>query len=212
MWIRKVKLWEPSILFLVFPPSLEAQSPSRRTSAPPACTSSPCSRPPEKFQLFERGCACSEYPFVVAGVSWDSIALQLEPGLHQVEGVHQQNLDTSWNIARLALIVRSHRLSSIRVLNRQNCNQCLKCHKSPGLSLLLSLSWSLSLSFELSGLVSSSLCHCLSDICSKTILETCDIWDTDYNPDNWEPEFMTIFVIWQLRVTLDSIRNSCDVF
>ena len=30
----------------------------------------------------------------------------------------------------------------------------------------------------------------------KTILETCDIWDTDYNSDNWEPEFMTIFVIW----------------
>ena len=25
------------------------------------------------------------------------------------------------------------------------------------------------------------------------------------------PKFMTIFVTWQLRVTLDSIRNSCDV-
>ena len=46
----------------------------------------------------------------------------------------------------------------------------------------------------------------------KTILETCDIWHTDYNFDNWEPEFMTIFVTWQLIVTLDSIRNSCDVF
>ena len=45
----------------------------------------------------------------------------------------------------------------------------------------------------------------------KTILETCDIWDTDYNSDNWEPKFMTIFVTWQLIVTLDSIRNSCDV-
>ena len=43
------------------------------------------------------------------------------------------------------------------------------------------------------------------------ILETCDLWDIDYNSDNWEPEFMTIFVTWQLRVTLDSIRNSCDV-
>ena len=41
---------------------------------------------------------------------------------------------------------------------------------------------------------------------------TCDIWDTDYTSDNWEPEFMTIFVTWQLIVTLDSIRNSCDVF
>ena len=40
----------------------------------------------------------------------------------------------------------------------------------------------------------------------------CDVWDTDYNSDNWEPEFMTIFATWQLRVTLDSIRNSCDVF
>ena len=46
---------------------------------------------------------------------------------------------------------------------------------------------------------------------TKAILETCDIWDTDYNSDNWEPEFMTIFVTWQLIVTLDSIRNSCDV-
>jgi hypothetical protein len=38
-----------------------------------------------------------------------------------------------------------------------------------------------------------------------------DLWDTDYNSDNWEPEFMTIFVTWQLIVTLDSIRNSWDV-
>ena len=41
---------------------------------------------------------------------------------------------------------------------------------------------------------------------------TCDIWDTDNNSDNWEPESMTIFVIWQSIVTLDSIRNSCDVY
>ena len=41
----------------------------------------------------------------------------------------------------------------------------------------------------------------------KTVLETCDIWDTEYNSDNWEPELMT----WQLIVTLDSIHNSCDV-
>ena len=60
----------------------------------------------------------------------------------------------------------------------------------------------------------------LYDICSewwgdltwpKKPLRCCDIWDTDYNTDNWEPEFMTIFVFWQLIVTLDSIRNSCDV-
>ena len=44
------------------------------------------------------------------------------------------------------------------------------------------------------------------------ILETCGLWDIDYNSDNWELEFMTIFVTWQLRVTLDSIHNSCDVF
>ena len=46
----------------------------------------------------------------------------------------------------------------------------------------------------------------------RAILETCEIWDTDYNFDNWEPGFMTICVTWQLRVTLDSIRNSCDVW
>ena len=46
----------------------------------------------------------------------------------------------------------------------------------------------------------------------RAILETCDIWDTDYNSDKWGPEFMKIFATWQLRVTLDSIRNSCDVY
>ena len=40
----------------------------------------------------------------------------------------------------------------------------------------------------------------------------CEIWDIGYNSDNWEPEFMIIFVIWQSIVTLDSIRNSCNVF
>ena len=37
-------------------------------------------------------------------------------------------------------------------------------------------------------------------------------WNIDYNSDNWEPECMIIFMTWQLRVTLDSIRNNCDVF
>ena len=45
----------------------------------------------------------------------------------------------------------------------------------------------------------------------KDKLVTFDIWDTDYDFDNWEPEFMRIFVTRQLRVTLDSIRKSCDV-
>ena len=43
------------------------------------------------------------------------------------------------------------------------------------------------------------------------IKEICDIWDTDYNSDNWELEFLTIFVTWHLRLTVDSIRNSCHV-
>ena len=46
---------------------------------------------------------------------------------------------------------------------------------------------------------------------TKTILETCGIWDTHNNSENWEPEFLKICVTWQSRVTLDSIRNSCDV-
>ena len=32
------------------------------------------------------------------------------------------------------------------------------------------------------------------DHLQRAILVTCDIWDTDYIPDNWEPEFMTIIV------------------
>ena len=46
----------------------------------------------------------------------------------------------------------------------------------------------------------------------RAILVTCDIWDTDFISDNWGPEFLTTCVTWQLRVTLDRIRNSCDVF
>ena len=46
------------------------------------------------------------------------------------------------------------------------------------------------------------------DNSNKDNPETCDIWDTDNNSDDWEPETMTIFVIWQLIVTQDSIRNS----
>ena len=41
---------------------------------------------------------------------------------------------------------------------------------------------------------------------TNTTLETCDVWGTDYNSDIWEPEFLTIFVTWQLRAPLDSIR------
>ena len=46
------------------------------------------------------------------------------------------------------------------------------------------------------------------------IQETCGLCDIDYNSDNWETEFMTISVTWQLRVTLDSIYscNFCEVY
>ena len=47
---------------------------------------------------------------------------------------------------------------------------------------------------------------------SIIIIATCGLWDIDYNSDNWETDFMTILVTWQLRVTLDSIHNSCNVF
>ena len=45
----------------------------------------------------------------------------------------------------------------------------------------------------------------------RATLVTCDIWDTDYISGNWGLDFLKIFVTWQSRVTLDSIRNSCDV-
>ena len=55
------------------------------------------------------------------------------------------------------------------------------------------------------------LCTSIREQPKGAIIGTCDIWDTDNNTDNWEPGFMTIFVTWQLIVTLYSIRNSCDV-
>ena len=56
------------------------------------------------------------------------------------------------------------------------------------------------------------LCTSIREHPKGAIIGICDIWDTDYNTDNWEPGLMTIFVTWQLIVTLDSIRNSCDVY
>ena len=32
-----------------------------------------------------------------------------------------------------------------------------------------------------------------------------DVWDINYNSDNWQTEFMTILLTWQLRLTLDSV-------
>ena len=56
----------------------------------------------------------------------------------------------------------------------------------------------------------------MSQVCrivfGDTNMQTCDNWDTDCNSYNWKTEFIAIFVPWQLRVTLDSIRNSCDVW
>ena len=49
------------------------------------------------------------------------------------------------------------------------------------------------------------------DYIQRAILIPCDIWDTDYISDNWEPEFMTIFVTWKSSVARDSICNSYDV-
>ena len=46
--------------------------------------------------------------------------------------------------------------------------------------------------------ISTNVCN--FDNCKNIILETCDIYDTDY-----------IIVTWQLRMTVDSIGNSCNV-
>ena len=54
-------------------------------------------------------------------------------------------------------------------------------------------------------------CTSIREHTKGAIIGTCDIWDTDYNTANWEPGFMTIFVTWQLIVTLDSIHK-WDVF
>ena len=41
---------------------------------------------------------------------------------------------------------------------------------------------------------------------------TCELAWYCLDSDSWEPNFMTIVIVtWQLRVTLDSLRNSCDV-
>ena len=37
-------------------------------------------------------------------------------------------------------------------------------------------------------------------------------WDINYNSDKREPEFLIIFATWPLRLTLNSIWNSCNVY
>ena len=39
---------------------------------------------------------------------------------------------------------------------------------------------------------------------NPSLIESCDIWDTDYNSGNWEPEFMTNFV----TIKSDTGQNS----
>ena len=46
---------------------------------------------------------------------------------------------------------------------------------------------------------------------TNTTQETCDLWGTNYNSYIWEPKFLTIFVTWQLRATIDSISNFYEV-
>ena len=45
----------------------------------------------------------------------------------------------------------------------------------------------------------------------RTILETCDIWDTDIISDNWEQKLNIHSDPW-IKSDRDSIRNSCNVF
>ena len=47
---------------------------------------------------------------------------------------------------------------------------------------------------------------------TRRSIETCQIWDTVYNSDNWKPEIITTFVTWHSKVTLDSICKSCDIY
>ena len=44
----------------------------------------------------------------------------------------------------------------------------------------------------------------------RTILETCDLWHTDYISDNWEKQLQHHDDPW-IKSDRDSIHNSCDV-
>ena len=52
--------------------------------------------------------------------------------------------------------------------------------------------------------------HCFNEMtATMKIPESRYIWDTDYNSDNWEPEFMkSLWPDLTLRVSLDNICNS----
>ena len=45
----------------------------------------------------------------------------------------------------------------------------------------------------------------------RPILETCDLWDTDYIDDNWEQQYEQLHCDLWIESDGDSIRNSCDV-
>ena len=50
------------------------------------------------------------------------------------------------------------------------------------------------------------LCTSIREHPKGAIIGTCDIWDTDYNTDNWEPGLMTIFVTWTAFAILAIFR------
>ena len=58
--------------------------------------------------------------------------------------------------------------------------------------------------------LSTYLFHILK-VCFKKLVTFLTFDQSDEVTDNWEPGFMTIVVTLQLIVTLDNIRNSCNV-
>ena len=101
------------------------------------------------------------------------------------------------------LIVGQQRMSWIQVLNCKDCNQCLKCHKSLGLSLSLSLSVYLSLSLSFFCQFMSS--HHSDQMSQRSQVSNIDLWRCSLNV------FVIVFVCLFVFVIFFLLVSSCPL-
>ena len=126
--------------------------------------------------------------------------LFMQVGLDLIVLLVQMTTMVYWSLLNLIL---SHSLQSYSELRGGGRKFFLAVHRQHNRTLCLSVRLSeptkIPFDFDIKEQSQRLVTVCgngRSQLRHKMMLETCDIWYTYYNSDNWEPEFMTIFVIW----------------
>ena len=120
---------------------------------------------------------CSSFSIVIY-TYWVGVGAALSPFANRIK--HLQRWSKIWFCSFLA--VQNSSIGDLVHCSDQTNNQSLHNTTWPDLTKKI-----------------PTYLHTYASPLQNTLKETCDFWDTDYNSDNWEPEFMIIFVTWQLR-------------